>query len=227
MQRTLCRFVFTATVLTILLVGFVGCASQVQTSSEQTSSQEASSTSSSTATASVAHIKDNTSSNSPSKSNSSAKNGPTAVAVGETFSTDNYEITLTSVEWVDEIYPPDTSGYYRYYQNEENNTYLLVKGYYKNLWTDFTEPHWATEAKFVFNDKYNIEAQIEDIQDGKMSSSYAINPMETSEIYIWASVSDEMKDSTTTAKLIWNIPTDSLGSFYRSGTAHDTYEVAL
>ena len=147
--------------------------------------------------------------------------------MGDTIKTDNYEIVLSSVEWVDEIYPPDVSGYYSYYENEEGKTYIVMHGTYKNLWTDKTEPHWATSAKFVFNDKYKIDAQIEVANDGRMSTVYPIDPVESSEIYVWASVSDEMKGSMTSAKLVWEIPRDNFNTHYRSSDPHDTYEIAF
>lgn len=162
---------------------------------------------------------------SESSSSTTKSENVKVVNLGETIVTDNYEITLTSAEWLDEIYPPDVSGFYRYYEDEDGKTYYLIKGTYKNKWSDYTEPHWATEAKLTFNNKYNFDCQIEAIQDGKMSTSYPINPMESCEIYIWASISDEIKDSTTATKLIWHIPRDNYNNFYQSRSPNDVYEV--
>ena len=213
-----------------LCIGLAGCGADSKSAASSSSAAEAESSASSDSSKSsenVAKITDNTTKKTESSSGSSSSSGAKTFALGDTIATENYEITLSTAEWVDEIYPPDTSGYYRYYEDEEGKTYLVVKGSYKNLWTDYTEPHWATEATFVFNDKYNLKAQIEDIENGAMSTSYAIDPMETCEIYIWTSVSDEMKDSMTKAELVWNIPDDNLSSFYRSSAHHDTYRIAL
>ncbi len=208
-----------------LLALLTGCSAQQpqQTNSSNASVQEQSDSS--------AKIEDKTSSGSGSSggttSDSSKAAETKAFKLGDQISTDNYEIVVSGVEWLDEIYPPDTSGYYRYYEDEEGKTYIVAKGSYKNLWSDSTSPNWATEAKFVFNDKYNIDAEIEVVKNGEMSKSFGIDPLESSELYIWASVSDEMKGSVTSAKLVWSVPRDDFNKFYRSGSAHDTYEIGF
>lgn len=204
--------------------------SGAQTTSESESSQSKdsadSTSSSSKESGGTSVIADNTSKN--GSSNSSADAATTIkAALGEPVTNENYEFSLTSAEWVDEIYPPDTSGYYRYYQDEEDKTYLLIKGTYKNLWSDFTEPNWATSASIKVNDKYNVDAQIEVVQNGSMSVSYAIDPLEESEIYLWASVSDEMKEAAESVKVVWNIPRDNFNGYYRASSAHDTYEITI
>lgn len=208
-----------------LAISMFACASQSsdQNDNNQSGVEENSNES---ANSGVGKVTDNTTPSAGS-GNSESKNSETKrVSIGDIVQDDNYEICLTSVEWKDEIYPPDTSGYYRYYKDEDGKTYLLIKGTYKNLGTVSTQPNWATKSKIVLNNKYNVDTQIEGIQNGSMSSSYAIGPMETSDIYIWASVSDEMKDSSDVS-LIWYIPKGNLDRYYSAGGSHDTYEVKL
>ncbi len=56
-----------------------------------------------------------------------------SIALGEPVKADNYEFTLDKAELLDEIYPPDTSGFYNYYQDEKGSTYYVVTGTFKNL----------------------------------------------------------------------------------------------
>ena len=142
------------------------------------------------------------------------------ISIGQTIETEDYTFTLTNLEWVDEIYPPDTSGYYTYYQDEEGKKYCLITGTFKNTGGDLFDMG-ATKVAFKdMSGKYNFTGSAEYAYDGGVGSNgldwidnfYGIDPLTEVPLYIFASISDEVASNCTAGTLEWTFED---GNIYR------------
>lgn len=61
-----------------------------------------------------------------------AGDGTTAIALGDTITTPDYEFTLNNVELIYELKPRNTNGVYTSYTAESGNVYVHVDGTYQN-----------------------------------------------------------------------------------------------
>lgn len=156
-----------------------------------------------------------------------AAKGPKSIGVGETISTDLVTLTLDSFEYQQEIYPPDTSGYYSYYADEASSTYLLAKFTYTNNGTDYSVPGQAWNASFNV-DGNSYSGTILFAADSTMGSSYSVEAKETRAIYVYASIPDAVAGAGT-ATLTLDIPTEQnlMQTYYRSSFSHDSFTVTL
>ncbi|MFD0702516.1 hypothetical protein DMP06_08680 [Slackia equolifaciens] len=151
----------------------------------------------------------------------------TKVELGEKIKTDNYEFKLTKAEVQDEIYPPNTSGFYNYYQDEKGSKYYVITGTFKNLGSEFADIMFGTDAQIVINDEYTIAATVTGSEKGGSDFySYQPNPLETVNVTIFTSISDEMADELKTAHLEWRF-TDQLNTYYNDSLCTQTYIVDL
>lgn len=135
----------------------------------------------------------------------------TSISFGQLVETENYAFTLSGVEWTNEIYPPDTSGYYTYYPEEANKTYCLIKGTFKYLGgTQFDFRN--TSAQFSnMNGKYEFSASPEYAFDGGVGSNgldwigntYALEPLAEVPVYIYASIPDEIANNFEEGTFTW------------------------
>lgn len=129
---------------------------------------------------------------------------PKTVSVGKEVKTDLYSFTVKSLDYKDEIYPPDTSGYYGYYADKSGSSYLVAKIKFKNLATDYMVPGEAISANFVVGgNNYSGNVQLE--AGSSFGQSYGVNPKETVTMIIYASIPDEVKKSKDTTLTI-NMP---------------------
>ena len=129
--------------------------------------------------------------------------------VGETKSTDDFELTIESAEWTDEVYP-DTSqaaGSYMYFADEEGSSYYLVKFSFHNLmgsFYEFQDTPATYQVVYIFNDKYQFPTKIYDPEvTGLFTSAicYSCEPLATNTYYVIASISDEIRNSMDSGKL--------------------------
>lgn len=127
--------------------------------------------------------------------------GPKAISVGEAVETDLYSFTIDSIDYAEEIYPSDTSGYYYYMTDESGSSYLVARISFKNLSSDYMVPSYAIAANYSINgNNYNATVAL-DI-DAKISQSYQVEAKDTASMVIYASVPDEVKNSGTTTLTI-------------------------
>ncbi len=148
--------------------------------------------------------------------------GPKRVAVGESVTTDVATFTVDSLAYVNEINPPDTSGFYQYYADEDGKTYLLAKITYTNNGTEYAAPGGSTSASFnIGGNKYSAEIEVAAGSD--MGAHYSVEAKETAQLYIWCSVPDSVKD-TAPAELTWLIPTEQgdMNNYFMNSHPHDT-----
>lgn len=149
--------------------------------------------------------------------------GPKQVSLGEQVSGDGYTFTLTSFDFKDEIYPSDTSRYYRYYQDESGKTYLCARAKVTNDSSDYAGFCKATSAEFnVGGNKYSASVE-QDINRG-FWSMYTLDAKDTGSYIIYASIPDSVKDSSDIT-LTWSFPQSAsrLQSYYSSSLDNVSY----
>ena len=148
---------------------------------------------------------------------------PKQVSLGEQVSGDGYTFTLTSFDFKDEIYPSDTSGYYRYYQDESGKTYLCARAKVTNDSSDYAGFCKATSAEFnVGGNKYSASVE-QDINRG-FWSMYTLDAKDTGSYIIYASIPDSVKDSSDIT-LTWSFPQSAsrLQSYFSSSLDNVSY----
>ena len=132
--------------------------------------------------------------------------------LGETKATDDYELTITSAGWQDEVYPNTDSGQtYMYFADEDGKSYYVVEFTYKNLGDSFYQMKsiaggTTTEQSIKFNDKYAYGVDVYDPDVSSLFTSaitYSIEPFDTKRFYLIASVADEIRESFKCADLTW------------------------
>ena len=153
--------------------------------------------------------------------------GPKAVKVGKEVKGDFYTFTVDSLEFVDEVYPSDTSGYYRYYQHQDGKSYLTAMVTYTNTGNEYAMPCYATEAAFSIGDN-KYEASIEIDGGSNFSASYEVAAQDTAKIVICTAVPDKVKDSGD-VKLVWSIPKDvgMMQTYHSYSKSNDEYIVTM
>ena len=135
------------------------------------------------------------------------------ITIGETKVTDDYELTILSAEWADEVYPDtsQTAGSYMYFADEEGKSYFLVKFSFRNLMShfyDFQDHPVTTEQQFVFNDSYQFAAAVYDPEQAGLFTSgicYSVEPLDTRTYYIVASISDDIRNNMQSGQLSFNL----------------------
>lgn len=131
-----------------------------------------------------------------------------SISLGQTVEADNYTFTLTNVEWGKELYPPDTSGGYNYYQEQPNKTYCVVKGTFKNTGSNaFDLGSTSLEFKNM-NGKYNFSGSPEyafynAVGYSSLGNFYSIEPLTEVPVYLYASVPDEVAENFTSGTMTW------------------------
>lgn len=152
---------------------------------------------------------------------------PQPVIIGEQISTDDYAFTIDSLTYQDAIFPSDTSGYYTYYSDQDDSTYLVARISYTNNANDYVLPGYATAAQFVV-DGNNYQASIELDNGANFGKSYRLEAKQSGAMVIYAVIPDSVKDSSDVA-LTWSIPEDSslMQTFYQSSFAATDYKVVL
>lgn len=146
-----------------------------------------------------------------------------AIALGQTIETEDYTFELTSAELMSEIYPPDTSDYYRYYEDMADSQYYVVRGTFKNTGSNFEDLRYGTKATFTFNGEYEIEGTVEACRsDSSDFDAYQMNPLETVQLYIYCTVPNEMAEQLDSAQMKWQFAKD-LATFFDEANLGATY----
>ncbi|WP_294421037.1 hypothetical protein [uncultured Senegalimassilia sp.] len=202
----------TGALVLALSTTLVGCSSASQTSeSDNANHAESSST------------------NAAEQSHSAQTDDSTELTLGQTATNDNLELTINTIEWTDQLRSPAESNYgiYEHIDPKEGSSLLLISGTYKNLGAEGYAPDSAANAEIKINDKYSVETDVEwALPDDNLFSRGRIDPLVTANIYIYASVTDEMKSQMETGTMTINfrsykktgdntysIGSDSIGKF--------------
>lgn len=118
-----------------------------------------------------------------------------SLGIGDTISEEFLEMTIDGAVVEQEIEPSNTSdGWYSYYSDQEDETYVVVYGTMKNLAGNDFELIGGTSIEFCFDDKYTYYGSIEvEENDGSGFDSW-LKPLASRNYIIYASVPDELID---------------------------------
>ncbi|MGB4610951.1 MAG: hypothetical protein WBH77_10065 [Saccharofermentanales bacterium] len=107
----------------------------------------------------------------------------TEAKLGEMFATDNFEITVNSVEILNIVNPPNTSGYYyRYYKAEDGKTFVYVNADVKNLKKSDAEADEVYVATLIYGDGYTYQGQhlvLDSDSDFSYTYMWSVAPLTT------------------------------------------------
>jgi len=129
------------------------------------------------------------------------KEGIKTISLAEPVNLDFVEFTLEAAEWKDELLPSNISGVYSYYEDIENETYFVFKGIIKNV-SGEAYSIGDMVSQFVFNDKYKYTGiTVGESEDHTDLYGDYLNPLQSTVIYIYVSVPDEIKEQFQTCNL--------------------------
>lgn len=152
--------------------------------------------------------------------------GPQKITLNQQIDNEGCSFTVTSLDFMEEIYPDDTSGYYQYYEDEAGSSYLVARVSATNTHNEYIVPGWATNASFTL-DGNKYRAQIVVIDGSNLSQSISIDPQQTVDLYIFASIPDSMKGAKS-VELSWTLPKSGslLNKYFNSSNDSTTYTLA-
>ena len=135
--------------------------------------------------------------------------GNTAITLGQkVVIEDVMEFTVNTCSWEDKILPSDISGTYSYKADQEDETYLVLRGTLTNLNGNSFDVKYIQESEIRINDKYTFSILMDgEDTDGKGFGD-ATKPLQTVNFVIYASVSDGVKDIFESATVTLNILND-------------------
>lgn len=150
------------------------------------------------------------------------------ITVGQPVETDEFSFEVTSAGFVNEFYPPDTSGYYSYYEASAGKQFYLVRGTFKNLGSTTANLRYATDAKLSFNGgQYELEPEIAGCRsDADDFYDYSVGPLDSIEFFIFTEVSDELAASTESAELYWRFASP-MDVYYNDSVCAHSYGIVL
>lgn len=152
----------------------------------------------------------------------------TPISLNQTVTVgDVMELTLESSEWLDEIKPSNTERTYSYKSDIPGEKFFVVKGKVKNIAGESLDISYAQESQIAVNGTYKASVSIEAEESDGSSFYGAIKPLQTLNVVIYASVSDELYDLCENVELTLNLLSDSskVGYFYDNDYPHETYVI--
>lgn len=152
--------------------------------------------------------------------------GSKEIKLGEQVETDLASIKVDSFGYQTEIDPPDTSGYYRYYESTSGTKFLLAKITYTNKGTDYSIPGYAFNASFNV-DGNNYSGEILFAADSTLGQSYRVEAKETRMLYAYCSVPNAVADAGGTAKMTLSIPKEQqcMSTYYQASFPSDRFVI--
>lgn len=135
------------------------------------------------------------------------------INLNEPVSKENkYELNLKSSKFGKIINPPNTSGYYSYYEASDEHQYLEIVYDYKNLTGNGVRADRVTSIKIKCNNKYEYDgfSVIEDSdRDFTYSNITQIPALSTGKMHYLIEVPDEVANSDTPIVAIINCEKDT------------------
>lgn len=147
-----------------------------------------------------------------------------AFSVGEIM-----EITLNSYEWNDRVLPSDTSGFYSYLDSGEGETFFIVRGTLKSFAGNSFDIKYCSEATITINEKYIFNARME-LESNDHTGFYgSVKPLQTLNLVIYGSISDEVMDVAENIQVNFSIVSDeeALKYFYDDKYPHENYTITF
>ncbi len=167
----------------------------------------------------------------PEEENSTpAPTGTIPLTLGQKVVIDDIvEFTLNSCSWSQEVLPSNTKGSYTYYDDNEDETYIILRGTLTNISGDTIDIDDLQESEILVNNKYSFYVRmVAEDSDGAGFSS-GTKPLQTVNFVIYASISDGVKDifeNATITLLILNDPS-RINYYFDEDDPHNTYTIEI
>lgn len=109
---------------------------------------------------------------------------------------DNTEIkfTFNGVEYQDEVYTHSDNMFARYYSNQPDSQYLVVKLFVENRGGNNINYNNIEEPKLLVDNKYNYRLYQLDTTSSVCSSYWGLNPLKSQDVYLMYNVPNELLD---------------------------------
>lgn len=142
----------------------------------------------------IGSVQDNTS------SAATASDNEVHITAGEPFTIpDRYEMSVDSLEWLDELYPSDSYGVVFYYKDEPDSAYCVVRGTIKNLSSSASllgeDALIGLGASYKLNGTYEYSART--TTDSGNDFVEELAPLETKPLVIFASIPNELRGTAS------------------------------
>ncbi len=118
----------------------------------------------------------------------------------ESVETDFVQFSFDKISTAQEIKPKNPESVYRYIGDEDDQVYFYASGTLKNIGTKQFEFANSCFCKLVIDDKYEYPANLTADEGGTFSYIYSyLDPFQSAEFYITASVPDELANQYSKA----------------------------
>jgi hypothetical protein len=155
---------------------------------------------------------------------------PKKIKLNETVTIgDLMEITITDSEWVETILPSNTSGMYSYYDDEDGEKYFVIRGKLKNNGSEDLDIQWINDSEIVLNGTYKFTANME-LESNDGSDFYgSAKPLQTLNLLIYASVSDEAYEIWESIDVTMKILSDGeyANNFFDEDYPHEILNISF
>jgi len=162
------------------------------------------------------------------------KNDPSAkvLNLNETITVGNaMEVTFESGEWVEQINPSKTDGFYSYIEDVQGEKYFVVKGKIKNLsGEDLDISYHGQSTSLLINNTYKADVYARAEETDGTGFYGDIKPLQTLNVVFYASVSDELQAIWEKIDVNFKLVNDAAfisEYFYDDKTPHDTYTMTF
>lgn len=136
------------------------------------------------------------------------------ISLGKKIKTSTIEMDVTECKKTSAIYPSNPSGYYSYYPDKENESYIYLSGTIKNIGADSLSVD-RMHIQTTLNNKYNYTGFLV-ADDGDDLDRYPyLKPFSSTRYYIIVSVPDEIANTFSTCRIRFGF-TDDFDLVYRS-----------
>lgn len=123
----------------------------------------------------------------------------TSIAVGETITTGNMELTINKVELTYDVLPDDTSGFYTHYEADAGNVYIHIDADIKNMGKQNLPCDELVKTTADYNGGYTYLGQAVP-EDSSTGFTYAnitsIKPLETLGVHFLFKCPQEVEETT-------------------------------
>lgn len=148
------------------------------------------------------------------------------VNLNEKFTVDEmFEVTLLDAEWLDEVKPSDTSDYYSYCEDKEDETYFVVHAKIKNISGIEIDPDYNIYCSLNVNGKYSVDGNVA-VEGNEHTNFYGtLKPLQEGTAVFYISVSDEMCDVCESAEMTMKFVNneDAVDTYSREDENYDTF----
>lgn len=151
----------------------------------------------------------------------------TQAEIGQTYSTEDYDITFEEAYWdsaneegVWHLPPEPTGQVYGNAGFSPNAPLFIVKTKITNKYTSPITPKWYYAGKALVNDKYEFNVEVEN----SSLTWTEIAPLETKEIFIYVTLSEDAKAQLENIKIDWGFDPAAKSSPIKEGS-YVTYEL--